>query len=158
ARGAGWSRSPARPAEGMSTAREASGTAIGRIRALPGLELQTAARAGAVAAFLAIVLLVAPLAPGDWVKTFTSVAIYSVVAAGLGILYGRVGMISLGQIAVLALGTWTGARLAYATSLPFPVLLVLTGIIAGVIGVLVGLPALRLSGLYLALVTLMMAG
>src|SRR5439155_20677792 len=55
-------------------------------------------------------------------------------------------------------GTWTGARLAYATSLPFPVLLVLTGIITGVIGVLVGLPALRLSGLYLALVTLMMAG
>jgi ABC-type branched-subunit amino acid transport system permease subunit len=51
-----------------------------------------------------------------------------------------------------------GARLAYATSLPFPLLLLATGGITCVIGVLVGLPALRLSGLYLALVTLMFAG
>ena len=44
----------------------------------------------------------------DWVKTFTSVAIYSVVALGLGVLYGRVGMISLGQIGLLAIGTLDG--------------------------------------------------
>ena len=36
---------------------------------------------------------------GDWITTLTSVAIYSVVTAGLGVLYGRVGMISLGQVA-----------------------------------------------------------
>ena len=111
-----------------------------------------------IAGFLAIVLFVLPLADVAWTKTFTSVAIYSVVAAGLGVLYGRVGMISLGQIAMLALATWIGARLSYATSLPFPLLLVLTGAITMAIGVLVGLPALRLSGLYLALITLMFAG
>jgi branched-chain amino acid transport system permease protein len=122
------------------------------------VESGLAVRAGVIAAFLAICLFVLPLAGGDWTSVFTSVAIYSVVAAGLGILYGRVGMISLGQIAVLALGTWIGARLAYATAIPFPVLLVVTGVITGVIGVLVGLPALRLSGLYLALITLMFAG
>ena len=49
-------------------------------------------------------------------------------------------------------------RLGYATDLPFPVLVVLAGLITGVIGTLIGLPALRLSGLYLALITLMAAG
>ena len=54
-------------------------------------------------------------------------------------------MISLGQIALLAVGCWVGARLAYATSLPFPLLLLVAGAITCAIGVLVGLPALRLS-------------
>ena len=112
-----------------------------------------------VAVFLVVVLFVVPSTLGsDWVTTFTSVAIYSVVAAGLGILYGRVGMISLGQIALLAIGTWVATRLSYATALPFPVLLLVTGAITCVVGVLIGLPALRLSGLYLALITLMAAG
>jgi branched-chain amino acid transport system permease protein len=93
-----------------------------------------------------------------WLTTFTSVAIYSVVALGFGVLYGRVGMISLGQVALLELGVWIGARLAYGTGIPYPVILVLTGLIVAAIGVLVGLPALRLSGLHLALITLMFAG
>lgn len=133
---------------------------LGADRAL-GLRAVTAGNAGRAAAIAAVVLIslfVLPLAGSDWTKTFTSVAIYSVVAAGLGVLYGRVGMISLCQIALLALGTWIGARLAYATALPFPVLIVVTGLITGAIGVLVGLPALRLSGLHLALITLMFAG
>ena len=116
-------------------------------------------RAVVILAFLAIVMFLLPSVLGsDWIKTFTSVAIYSVVALGLGILYGRVGMISLGQIGLLAIGTWTATRLNYAFHLPFPVLLLLTGAITCVIGTLIGLPALRLSGLYLALITLMAAG
>ena len=70
-----------------------------------------------IAGVARVVLFVLPATVGiDWVKTFTSVAIYSVVAAGLGVLYGRVGMISLGQIALLAIGTWTATRLNYATT------------------------------------------
>ena len=80
------------------------------------------------------------------------------VAAGLVTLYGRVGMISLGQIALLAVGTWTATRIAFAYDLPFPLLLLVTGAITCGVGVLIGLPALRLSGLYLALITLMAAG
>src|SRR4029079_4762301 len=94
----------------------------------------------------------------DWIFTFTSVAIYSVVALGFGLLYGRVGMISLGQVALLSVGCWIGTRLAYATSMPFPILLLATGAITCAIGVIVGLPALRLSGLYLAVFTLLLAG
>ena len=71
---------------------------------------------------------------------------------------GRVGLVSLGQISVLALGAWVAARIFYATSLPYPVVLLCAGLITGVLGTLIGLPALRLSGLYLALITLMLAG
>ena len=116
-------------------------------------------RAVAILVFLLVAMFVLPAVTGsDWVKTYTSVAIYAVVAAGLGVLYGRVGMISLGQIGLLAIGTWTATRLNYEFNLPFPVLLLVTGAITCMIGVLVGLPALRLSGLYLALITLMFAG
>jgi len=118
-----------------------------------------ATRGVVILAFLIVVMFLLPAVTGsDWVKTFTTVAIYAVVAAGLGVLYGRVGMISLGQIGLLAIGTWTATRLNYAFHLPFPVLLLVTGAITCVVGVLVGLPALRLSGLYLALITLMFAG
>jgi branched-chain amino acid transport system permease protein len=93
-----------------------------------------------------------------WLQIMTSVVIYSSVTLGLGLLIGRVGMVSLCQIALLSLGAWIALRLDYAVNMPFPVLILLTGLITGAIGVLVGLPALRLSGLYLALITLMAAG
>ena len=71
---------------------------------------------------------------------------------------GRVGLVSLGQIAILALGAWVAARLDFGTSIPFPIVLLIAGLITMVLGTIVGLPALRLSGLYLALITLMLAG
>jgi branched-chain amino acid transport system permease protein len=126
-----------------------------------GIELERGVvlRGAVVVVLLAFVVAAVPSFFGaDWITTFTSVAIYSVAALGFGILYGRVGMISLGQVALLTIGCWVGSRLAYATSLPFPLLLICAGGITCVIGTLVGLPALRLSGLYLALITLMFAG
>ena len=57
----------------------------------------------------------------------TQVAIYSIVCLGLALLVGRVGMVSLGQGAVLAMGAWVAARLLFATGLPFPVILLLGG-------------------------------
>lgn len=93
-----------------------------------------------------------------YVDAMLQVVVYAIVALGLGLLVGRVGLVSLGQAAVLALGAWVGARLLFATSLPFPLVLLLAGLITMVLGTLVGLPALRLRGLYLALITLMLAG
>jgi branched-chain amino acid transport system permease protein len=84
--------------------------------------------------------------------------VYSIVALGLGVLVGRVGLYSLGQAAVLAIGAWTAARLLFATSLPYPVVLLAAGAITMVLGTVILLPALRLRGLYLALITLMLAG
>jgi branched-chain amino acid transport system permease protein len=80
------------------------------------------------------------------------------VALGLNLLFGRVGLVSLGQIALLAFGSWIAARLFFATGLPFPLVLLLSGLLTAVVGTLLGLPALRLSGLHLALITLMFAG
>ena len=128
-------------------------------RFAPALERSILIRAGIIVALVAFTIVVLPnLVGSDWITTLTSVAEYSVVSLGLGILYGRVGMISLGQTSLLIVGVWTGTRLSYGTNLPFPLLLLAAGAVACVIGVLIGLPALRLSGLYLALITLMMAG
>jgi branched-chain amino acid transport system permease protein len=93
-----------------------------------------------------------------YIDTMTQVAVYSVVTLGLGVLVGRVGLVSLGQAAVLAIGAWTAARLLFATSQPYVLVLLEAGLITMVAGVLIGLPALRLRGLYLALITLMLAG
>jgi len=112
-----------------------------------------------IAVLLVLVLVALPsLFSLYYLDAFTQAAIYSIVALGLGLLVGRVGMVSLGQGAVLALGAWVAARLLFATSLPFPVVLLAAGLITMVLGTLVGLPALRMSGLYLALITLMLAG
>ena len=116
-------------------------------------------RPAVIVVLLAVVLLALPsMLSLYYVDAMTQVAIYSIVAMGLGLLVGRVGMVSLGQAAVLALGAWVAARLLFATSLPFPIVLLASGLITMVLGTLVGLPALRLRGLYLALITLMLAG
>jgi branched-chain amino acid transport system permease protein len=141
----------------MALAREGA-VAVTVQRRLESLDRGLALRVAAITGFLLIVLFVCPLAGNAWTKTFTGAAISSVVAASLGILYGRVGMISLGQVGILVVATWVGARLSFASNMPFPLLLLATGLITMVIGVIVGLPALRLSGLYLALITLMFAG
>ena len=116
-------------------------------------------RPAIITALLLFVLLVLPsLVSLYYVDALTQVAIYSIVALGLGLLVGRVGMVSLGQGAVLAMGAWVAARLLFATGLSFPIVLLAAGLITMVLGTLVGLPALRMSGLYLALITLMLAG
>jgi branched-chain amino acid transport system permease protein len=126
---------------------------------LATLDRATRIRIVVIAVLLAVVVLVLPpLLSLYWIDVLTAVAIYSVVALGLGVLMGRVGLVSLGQIAILALGAWVAARLDFATSIPFPVVLLISGLITLVLGTVVGLPALRLSGLYLALITLMLAG
>ncbi|MEY2444258.1 MAG: branched-chain amino acid transport system permease protein, partial [Ilumatobacteraceae bacterium] len=110
-----------------------------------------------VAVLLVALFLVPSFFDSFWIANFTQMAVYSIVAASAGLLYGRVGLVSLGQVASYGIGCWVTMRLAFATSLPYPVLLIIGGLVAAVIGVLIGLPALRVSGLYLALVTLMLA-
>jgi branched-chain amino acid transport system permease protein len=110
------------------------------------------------ASALAVFVLLPSVLDTYWIQISTSVAIYSVVALSTGLLMGRVGLVSLCQIALLAIGGWVALRLGYATSLPFPLLLLCSGLVTAVIGVLIGLPALRLNGLYFALITLMAAG
>jgi ABC-type branched-chain amino acid transport system, permease component len=53
-----------------------------------------------------------------YIDTMTQVAVYSMVTLALGLLVGRVGLFSLGQAAVLAIGAWAAARLLFATTQP----------------------------------------
>jgi branched-chain amino acid transport system permease protein len=119
----------------------------------------TLARASVIAALLLVALLALPqLLSLYYIDAMTQVAVYSVVALGLGLLVGRVGLVSLGQVAVLAIGAWVAARLLFATAQPYPLILLEAGLITMAAGTVIGLPALRLRGLYLALITLMLAG
>ena len=137
----------------------ASGVAERAFGPITRLDTGERIRLVVIAVLLAMVLLLLPsMLSAYWVDVSTSVVIYTIVAIGLGLLMGRVGLVSLGQVAVLALGAWVGARLLFATGLPFPVVTIMTGLITMVLGSLIGLPALRVSGLYLALITLMLAG
>ncbi len=111
----------------------------------------------ALLAFLLLVILPDQLS-SFWLKAFTSSAIFALAAAGVALLYGKLGLVSLAQVALLGVGGWVALRLSHGTQLPFEIVLLLGGLVAGIIGLIVGLPALRMRGLYLALVTLMAAG
>jgi branched-chain amino acid transport system permease protein len=141
------------------TGEQTADTPTGPPPAPAGFDARRLIRPAVIAVLLLFVLLALPsMLSTYYVDASTQVAVWSIVALGLGLLVGRVGMVSLGQAAVLALGAWVAARLLFATSLPFPLVLLASGLITMVLGTLVGLPALRLSGLYLALITLMLAG
>ena len=119
----------------------------------------TLIRAAVIVVLLLFTLLALPqLLSAYYVDAMTQVAVYAMVALGLGVLVGRVGLVSLGQVAVLAIGAWSAARLLFATAQPFPVVLLEAGLVTMVLGTVLLLPALRLRGLYLALITLMLAG
>jgi branched-chain amino acid transport system permease protein len=119
----------------------------------------TLIRSGVNAALLAFALFGLPvLLSLYFVDAMTQVAVYAMVALGLGVLVGRVGLMSLGQVAVLAIGAWSAARLLFGTGQPFPLVLFEAGLVTMILGTVLLLPALRLRGLYLALITLMLAG
>lgn len=88
------------------------------------------------------------------------VLVFAAVAMGLNIVVGLAGLLDLGYIAFLGAGAFTAATLsksAFATlgvSPPFPVVVLISGCIAAVLGLIIGSPTLRVSGDYLAIVTL----
>ncbi len=145
----------------MSVAESTGSTGSGAVAARPasqGPSRGTIIHGAGIAIFVLLLFFVLPnITSNYWLQICTQVVVYSVVALGLAILVGRVGMVSLGQIALLALGGWVGLRIGFATDLPFPILMLAAGIMTGLFGVIIGLPALRLGGLYLALITLMAA-
>lgn len=108
--------------------------------------------------FFAIMIVGLPLVLGAfWIKVVTSAAIFALAASGVSLLYAQLGLINLAQIALIGVGGWISLRLNYGTGLPVTLILLISGVLTGAIGALFALPALRIRGLYLALVTLMIA-
>ena len=89
-----------------------------------------------------------------------SMACYIVMAVSLNLVVGLLGELSLGHAGFMSVGLFTGCLLSIqlAQSVPIgvrmPLSMLLGGVVAAVVGLLVGLPALRLKGDYLAIVTL----
>lgn len=104
---------------------------------------------------LMLVLAVLPFALQDFYLYMLSlIAVNALVAIGLNILVGYTGQISLGHAGFFAVGAYTQAFLVIKAGIPFPVALPLAGLAAAAFGILLALPALRLTGPYLAIATL----
>lgn len=105
-------------------------------------------------ALLALALVLAPLAlPGFLVYNLTLFFIYSLVAVSLAILVGFTGQVSLGHAGFLAAGAYTAGYLS-SIGWPFFAGLAAALVVCGLLGLLIGIPALRLEGPYLAIATL----
>lgn len=105
---------------------------------------------------LAIAAGVAPFIGGFYLYVLTLAGIYAIVTIGNNLLLSHGGLLSLGQGGLLAISCYACACAANA-GLAFPVTLVAGTLAAALAGLAIGLPALRLSGHYLALVTLAFA-
>jgi branched-chain amino acid transport system permease protein len=129
------------------------------IRTSSDAEATTALRRNLVGAVAVIALAMAAalLANGLWLKVLTSTAIYTLTAASIALLYRRLGLVSLAHVALMGCGGWVALRLAHGTILPFEINVLAGGVFAAVVGMALAYPALRMRGLYLALITLMAA-
>jgi len=93
------------------------------------------------------------LAPKFYVGELTYIFILCIAALGLMILTGFTGQVSLGHAAFLGIGAYAHALLL-AQDLPFLPSLLCASLASAAAGLVIGLPAIRVSGLYLAMVTL----
>ncbi|WP_439372823.1 branched-chain amino acid ABC transporter permease [Bradyrhizobium sp. DASA03120] len=106
---------------------------------------------------LIALLLIAPYVLSSYLMSqLVFVCIYATVGVALLILTGFTGQASLGHAAFLAIGAYTAAYLQ-KYNVPFPVYFLAAGALTGIVGAMVGFPALRLTGIYLVIATISFA-
>jgi branched-chain amino acid transport system permease protein len=105
-------------------------------------------------AALLAALLLAPVLLGRWLFLLNTIGIFALGAIGLTLLTGFAGQISLGHAAFMAIGAYTSWYVTARLGLPFVIAFPLSGFVTFSIGAAVGLPSLRIKGLYLAIATL----
>src|ERR1700759_3460886 len=106
---------------------------------------------------LFVLLAIAPYVLSSYlVSQLVFVCIYATVGVGLLILTGFTGQASLGHAAFLAIGAYNTAHLQQL-GVPFLVYFLAAGVLTGIIGAMVGFPALRLQGIYLVIATISFA-
>jgi branched-chain amino acid transport system permease protein len=108
-----------------------------------------------VAAVAALFIVIVPLFAGNYPISVINLILIAVVGAlGLNILVGYTGQISIGTGAFMSVGAYTAANLVVHLHAPFWVALPAGGLMAALIGTIVGIPSLRIKGIYLAIATL----
>jgi branched-chain amino acid transport system permease protein len=106
-------------------------------------------------ALLAVALAAFPFVAGPyWIYMVCLVAINVASATGLNILTGYTGLVSLGQAAFMGVGAYTVAILEVHIGTPFALNLLAAGAVTALVGMVVGIPSLRVKGLYLAIATI----
>ena len=129
------------------------------VLAPPRAEITPWLRAITIVAVVGVVSVVIALTCGGyWLSNFTQAYCMALAVLGCALLYGQLGLVSLCQWALVGVGGWVSLRFYHYVHPPFVLTILVGGIGASVIGMIWGLPALRMRGLYLALVTLMLAG
>src|SRR5947208_6559472 len=89
-----------------------------------------------------------------WLSVSIQIGIFAIAALGLNILVGFTGQISIGQAGFFLLGAFTSAYINNAYAIPVFFAIPLAGVITALVGLVFGLPAARLKGLYLVIATL----
>ena len=108
-----------------------------------------------VVALAAVFLVVVPLLFTPYMMTLVNLVLIAVVGAiGLDILVGSTGQISIGHGGFMSVGAYTAANLIVRLHLPFWAAIPAGGLMAALIGIIVGIPSLRIKGIYLAVATL----
>jgi branched-chain amino acid transport system permease protein len=105
-------------------------------------------------AFLAVLFTVPLYFSNYWLGVLNLIGITLIAAVGLNILVGYCGQLSIGHAGFIAVGAYTAAILTNRFGLPFPVGLISAGLVAGVVGLVFGLPSVRVKGFYLAITTI----
>jgi branched-chain amino acid transport system permease protein len=114
-------------------------------------------RWGTATLILVGLVLIPLLLRTDQIIKATAVAVFAVIGLSLVVLSGWAGQISLGQMAFVAIGAAVSAKCTIAWSVDMSLSLLLGGAAGSIAALVVGLPALRLRGLYLAVTTLVFA-
>lgn len=87
-------------------------------------------------------------------STFTRVGIFIIIVTGLNLLMGYAGQISLGQAAFVMVGAYTSQVLVAQKGVTFWLALPISALVTGLVGLIFGIPSLRVRGFYLAMATL----
>jgi branched-chain amino acid transport system permease protein len=115
------------------------------------------ARSAVLAVLLGIVLLAPQLVPDVYTNLVAKAAVFGLVALSMNVLVGYAGQVSLGHSAFVGIGAFGSAYALTEMQLPFPAALVVAALTGAVGALVIGAVALRLRGLYLALVTIVYA-
>lgn len=115
---------------------------------------QRAWRLGRVGLPAVVALILPAFLPGYHLYILSLAGVWAVAAIGLNLLTGYTGQISIGHAGFVGIGAYISALLTVKAGLPFWLALPVAGLVSAVIGLGLGLPALRLSGPYLAIATL----
>jgi branched-chain amino acid transport system permease protein len=103
----------------------------------------------------ALALIAFPFGANDyWLYMACLVSIHIISTTGLNILTGYTGLVSLGQAAFMGVGAYTAGYLQTRVGSPFLLNLLAAGLVTAIVGIVFGLPSLRVKGLYLAIATI----